>query len=189
MPWAGADTSQDQRPGSPLFPYVRHQRRFHWHLPVQRDRDAAAMEEMGRPLRRQRRDAPGNPLGLLVYLRDPTQACKKTSGQDPVNMRDGFYFAQAERSAPTPFVAPTPTPTPSASAALEAAAARMASIEALDFTLTRGNRAKRVEGPLGPPPDRVDLQPIGPRAGAMSRPFQFDGLGPSRPDRSHGRGD
>ena len=76
----------------------------------------------------------GDHWGLLVYFRDPTRSCKKTGDQDPTGMRVGYYLASAVRGTPTPQVAPTPTPT--AGAFLAVAAARMADLKSLTYTLT-----------------------------------------------------
>ena len=110
--------------------------------------------------------------GLFVYFQNPTRACRTPEQALADNPAAGRGFLGERKYEPPA------TPMPATGQSLEDAASRMASLEALDFTLTSGNRAKRVEGSIAPP-DRVDLQPTGPGAEAMSRPFRFEGLGAS----------
>ena len=130
----------------------------------------------------------GDHWGLLVYFRDPLEACKKPGGEGDVGGRDGFYLVSAVRGTPTAVVAPTPTPT--AGGFLEAAAGRMADLKSLTYTLTAepdgaplmaGMAATKVDGTVALP-DEVSLQTTD-AAGTVSQvspeslPFNFKDLG------------
>ena len=76
----------------------------------------------------------GDHWGLLVFFRDPLEACKKPGGEGDVGGRDGFYNVSAVRGTPTAVVAPTPTP--AAGVILQSAAAKMSALTSLSYSLS-----------------------------------------------------